>query len=172
MILIEDNINLFNDEEKKLLEEKCKNFIIDEYPNSVGNYKNFYTKYNIYNKDKNYESIFEKVKKYLKKNLKNDNFTLEGVWINKVDTETNKSDDFHTDDSDLTFLIYLNEDFDGGEFEYEDENKFKHKIKPKKYLGIITNNKVSHRVNPVVKGVRYSMVFFYYYFKKNTQTII
>ena len=64
----------------------------------------------------------------------NKKYTLKkgGVWINKVSTESNKDDDFHFDNSDLSIVTYLNDDFEGGQFEYiisENENI---KINPKK----------------------------------------
>ena len=104
----------------------------------------------------------------------NKKYTLKkgGVWINKVSTESNKDDDFHFDNSDLSIVTYLNDDFEGGQFEYiisENENI---KINPKKGLSIIIQSKALHRVLPVSSGVRYSCVFFFEYKPKNNQTLL
>jgi len=69
-------------------------------------------------------------------------------------------------------MIWINENFDGGEFEYIDEKKEKIKIKPKNNLSIISNNKLPHRVLPVIKGVRFSLIMFFEIGKKKELTLI
>ena len=118
------------------------------------------------------KSIIIKINNYLNEKLKN-KIEFQGAWINKITNQTNKNDEFHTDAADITFLIYLNDEFTGGEYEYiELENKKKKKLKPKKYLSIITNKTIEHRVHPVLEGERYSMVFFYNFDKKINKTLI
>jgi hypothetical protein len=96
----------------------------------------------------------------------------EAAWINKVSVYTNKNDDFHFDNSDLTIVTYLNDDFKGGEFEYIDTNKSKIKIKPKKGNSLLMNNKLKHKVCPVKLGKRFSLVCFFELNKKINKTIL
>ena len=172
MIVIEDNIDLFTLKEKEILKKRCLSFKIDDIPQKIGKSKNYYVREYISNDDEDMKSIILKIKNYLDKKVKIKlNFKM--AWINKITNETNKKDDFHRDESDITFLMYLNDEFTGGEYEYiVPENKNKEKLKPKKYLSIITNNSISHKVNPVLEGERYSMVFFYDFDKKVNKTLI
>ena len=172
MIVIEDNIDLFTLKEKEILKKKCLSFKIDNTPELTGKSRNYYVRHFISNDDEDMKSIILKIKNYLDKKVKIKlNFKM--AWINKITNETNKKDDFHRDESDITFLMYLNDEFTGGEYEYiVPENKNKEKLKPKKYLSIITNNSISHKVNPVLEGERYSMVFFYDFDKKVNKTLI
>jgi hypothetical protein len=91
--------------------------------------------------------------------------------INKITTETNKNDKFHKDISDLSVVIFLNDNIIGGEFVYEIDGKI-YNIKPKKNTGIIMNNKLSHKVFPVHKGIRYTFITFLDVVKKDKKTLI
>ena len=74
--------------------------------------------------------------------------------------------------SNLTIVTYLNDDFEGGEFEYIDDFKSKVKIIPQKNLSLIMNGYLNHRVLPVHKGERYSLVSFFDVIKKYKSTLI
>ena len=80
-----------------------------------------------------------------------------GIFINKVDTTTNQNDGYHRDGSHLTFIVYLNHDFEGGGFEYIQDGEL-HQITPRPNLTIFMDNTVLHRVLPVVRGERYSLI--------------
>lgn len=99
-------------------------------------------------------------------------YLLKDSWINKVTIDTNKDDVYHFDMSNLTIVTYLNEDFEGGEFEYLDDTESKVKIIPQKNLSLIMNGYLKHRVLPVRKGIRYSLVSFFDVIKKNKNTLI
>jgi predicted 2-oxoglutarate/Fe(II)-dependent dioxygenase YbiX len=99
-------------------------------------------------------------------------YLFKDSWINKVTIDTNKDDAYHFDMSNLTIVTYLNDDFEGGEFEYLDDFKSKVKITPKKNLSLIMNGYLKHRVLPVSKGERYSLVSFFDVIKKNKNTMI
>lgn len=99
-------------------------------------------------------------------------YLLKDSWINKVTIDTNKDDVYHFDISNMTIVTYLNEDFEGGEFEYIDDFESKIKITPRKNLSLIMNGYLKHRVLPVTKGVRYSLVSFFDVIKKNRNTLI
>jgi len=87
------------------------------------------------------------------------------TWINIVDNTTNKDDKFHYDVADFSLVIYLNDDYVGGELEYENSSIKKDikKIKPIKNSAILLSKNVRHRVLPVLSGKRYSMVNFFSY---------
>ena len=174
MITIEDSINLFSLKEKQILKKRCVSFSgsIDDPAKRSEKSKNYYVRQYILNTDEDMKSIIIKINNYLNEKLKN-KIEFQGAWINKITNQTNKNDEFHTDAADITFLMYLNDEFTGGEYEYiELENKKKKKLKPKKYLSIITNKTIEHRVHPVLEGERYSMVFFYNFDKKINKTLI
>ena len=99
-------------------------------------------------------------------------YLLKDSWINKVTIDTNKEDAYHFDMSNLTIVTYLNDDFEGGEFEYIDDFKSKVKIIPQKNLSLIMNGYLNHRVLPVHKGERYSLVSFFDVIKKYKNTLI
>jgi hypothetical protein len=159
--------NLFNDNDVDFflnqLSDKTWEGIVFE-----NNYINYYnrlipegfSKYKLYIENFLYE-------KYKQKFLLQTN----GVWINKVSNETNKNDNFHFDRCDLSIVTYLNDNFSGGEFEYKTKDKII-QIKPKKLLSIIIDNKLEHRVLPLISGVRYSLVCFFDLIKKNEKSII
>ena len=73
--------------------------------------------------------------------------------------------------SKVTMILYLNEDFEGGEFEYifNDETI---KIKPIKNTTLIMNKEIHHRVLNVTNGERFSLIFFYKKLQKKQKTLI
>ena len=98
-------------------------------------------------------------------------FDKPNTWMNKVTIETNKNDSFHYDMSYLTAVTYLNDDFEGGEFEYILEGITYH-FKPIKNVTLIMDKTLFHRVLPVQKGVRYSLITFFNYDSKNKKTLL
>jgi hypothetical protein len=105
------------------------------------------------------------------KELIDDNYELVGLWINKVTIETNIDDAYHKDTSDLTIVTYINDTFDGGEFEYI-ENKNVFKIKPIRNMSLIMDNKLKHRVRKITKNERFSLISFYNKKLKKEKTLI
>jgi hypothetical protein len=99
------------------------------------------------------------IEKLISNNILNDDLTIAQIWVNKITSDTNKNDVFHRDSEDLTIIIYLNDNFTGGELEYKDDVTI-HKVDPKKGLTLRLDNKVQHRVLPVTNGIRYSLVIF------------
>jgi hypothetical protein len=173
MILIENDVDLFTLEEKEILEKKCSLFVNTDNPVKKEKFTNYYVREFINKDDPEFQTIISKIDNCINKQFKKINIKLDTFWINKITNETNKNDGFHKDVSDITFLMYLNEEFTGGEYEYIVETTQKReKLKPKKYLSIITDRTVEHRVTPVLEGERYSMVFFYNFDKKVNKTLI
>ena len=131
---------------------------------------------NDYNRKK-IEKIFDKYKIYLENFLyihykKKYYLKDEGVWINKVTPSTNTHDKLHFDDSDLSIVTYLNDDFIGGELEYMDDSNQPIKIKPQKNISLIMTNKLLHSVLPVKLGQRYSLICFFDLEKKEFKTLL
>lgn len=158
-----------------LFDEKDVTFFMNQIPNKKWEditfemgYTNYYNRlipdefdeYKIYLENFIYEKYQQKF-----------HLQSKGVWINKVLNESNKNDNFHTDNSDLTIVTYLNDDFVGGDFEYKNKNDII-KIKPRKLLSLVMDNKLEHRVLPVISGVRYSLVCFFDLIRKNEKSIL
>lgn len=150
---------ILNKSDLDILEKECYNFKTSHPKN-----KSNQSSYNKMILNKNIVSIFsEKLKKIIfeKTNLEYNLIPNASIWINCVDTESNKNDDFHVDTSDLSLLVYLNQNFEGGELEYKDENENIKIYTPKTNSGLIINNKILHRVLPVKSGLRFSFVCFF-----------
>lgn len=170
MLIVSDNTHLFNSDEKEILEKKCAAFKNNDIPKEFTNY---YVREFISKDNAEFQTIISKINDSVSNILKTNNIELNAFWINKVTNETNKNDGFHTDESDITFLMYLNDNFVGGDYEYAiPETKNRERLKPKKYLSVITDKSVRHRVIPVVEGERYSIVFFYNVNRKKSKTLI
>jgi hypothetical protein len=134
-----------------------------------GGQTNFYNRYSI--------SDFSKYTTYLENmlfSIYNHRYFLQksGAWINKINLNTNNNDKFHLDNSDLTIVTYLNDNFTGGEFEYMGDNNQLIKIKPQKNVSLIMNNKLLHRVTPITMGERLSLVCFFNIDTKTKKTIL
>lgn len=151
--------NILDKSDLAILQEECHNFKTSHPKN-----KNSQSSYNKMILNQNKISLFpEKLKKIILEevNLECNLIPNSSTWINCVDTESNKNDDFHVDISDLSLLVYLNENFEGGELEYKDENENIKTYTPKTNSGLIINNKLLHRVLPVRSGLRFSLVCFF-----------
>lgn len=77
----------------------------------------------------------------------------EGIWVTPEQTKIWRK----TTDRDLSLVLFLNDDFEGGEFYFPD---LKIKITPEPGLLVCfpSNHYYVHGVLPVKKGIRYSMV--------------
>jgi hypothetical protein len=156
--------NILSEKELVFLDSECTNFV--EKNIDVAD-----TIYNYYIRKKlNIEKDLLEYQKKCKE-LIQDDYDLVGLWINKVTIETNIDDTYHNDLSDLTIVTYINDTFDGGEFEYI-ENKNVFKIKPIRNMSLIMDNKIKHRVRKITKNERFSLISFYYKNQKMEKTII
>jgi hypothetical protein len=158
MIQIENHTGLFSEDEKLLLKNAYDNFTpTDE---SLKNINNYYVRRIINKNDKGFEKIIHKVTEHINNISTEFKCELIGMFINRVTSETNTDDEFHTDSDDFTYILYLNDEYEGGEFEYK-VGKKKVKISTEKYMSISISNDILHRVNPVKTGKRYSFIMFY-----------
>ena len=164
---------MYNDNDIDFLKNSINNFVATSPPFEATNkhkVKNYYHRMML---DENVDLLDyqNKLIFYLNKNF-NLNVKIEGIWINKINNEYNKNDDYHLDKSDLTTITFLNDDFSGGEFEYIDDNDEVDQIKPKKGLSILQNNLLLHRVKNVIEGDRYTLVCFLKTETKNKKTLL
>lgn len=176
MIVVDESLNIFNDDDLSFLEEICRNFEATESPKSFDGDDtsiNFFYRYFIPLDDIRAKNIAKRSQEYTNKTLNQNNLIIDGLWVNRVDIDSNKDDVFHKDNTITSMITYLNDDYEGGEFEYVDiDTKKKIKIKPKKNLSIWMNDRLAHRVLPVTSGIRYSLVSFYRYDFKKNKTLI
>jgi len=153
--------NLLSEEDLLFLDSISSNFVETQIPHNNNNYVR---------KSLNIKEELLEYQKRCSKYLP-DEYKLSGLWINKVTNETNVDDVFHNDAADLTIITYINEDFEGGEFEYFFKNQ-KIKIIPKINYSIILNKKIKHRVLNVINGYRFSLISFYTIIEKKEKTLI
>ena len=172
MITINQNTNILSEEDWEFLNQKCENFNASQSPVLHGDYLNYFYREFIDLNDKRATNIIKNSESFLRNELDNNSLQLSGMWINRIDINSNKDDDFHHDITAATLVIYLNDDFEGGEFEYVDDNKKNIKLFPKKNLTLAMNNKLYHRVLPVTSGVRYSLISFFNLKDKKIKTLI
>jgi hypothetical protein len=156
--------SLLSDEELLFLNSICSSFVPTTEA-SIINKNNYYIR-----KMLNFETDLLEYQKKCIIHL-GDNYEIEALWINKVTPNTNKNDKFHYDSSNISIVTYINEDFEGGEFEYIFKNE-KIKIKPIKNSSLIMNEKLEHRVLNVTNGERFSLVSFYKKLQKKQKTLI
>jgi hypothetical protein len=156
--------NLLSEEELFFLDSVCINFVETE-THSIKNKHNYYIRKIL--------DIEKDLLEYQKncEDLINDEYELFGLWVNKVTVNTNIDDEYHNDACDLTIITYINNTFDGGEFEYI-ENKNLLKIKPIRNVSLFIDNKVRHRVLKITKNERFSLISFYNKKRKKEKTLI
>lgn len=173
MVIVKEEYDILSEAEKSFLQKKCENFVATNKPfNNVGAVNYFYREF-LDNDIEEVIGIRNKIEKYVIESLSDESLIIdEKIWINKIDTNSNKDDGLHYDKSLVSCVVYLNDDFEGGEFQYVDNDDKVVKIQPKKWKYVIMNNRVKHGVLPVESGVRYSLVFFFTKKHKNKKTII
>jgi hypothetical protein len=88
-----------------------------------------------------------------------------GLIVVKNDRQLQNSS--HVDESDISYITYINDTYTGGEFEYFDELNNKNTIVPEKYMTILIPNKIRHKVSKVNSGVRFSIYSFLRLIPKN-----
>jgi hypothetical protein len=169
--IIESVYGFLTEEDLNLLDNLCINFNIDNSIHTIPGKKNFYYRM-IIDKETHFIDYQNTIKTHIHKTYKV-NVDISDIWINKVTPETNKDDKLHFDSCNFTVVSYINDNFEGGEFEFQ-KNKMPpaEKIKPKRNLSLITNDKLPHKVSPVTSGERYSLIVFCDIPKKDKKTMV
>ena len=94
------------------------------------------------------------------------------TWINRVGVGTNTDDPFHNDDSVVSMVTYLNDGYEGGEFEYLNGKGKGVIIKPEKGMSLLIGRELKHRVREVTKGERFSLITFFRNKEKEVKTLL
>jgi hypothetical protein len=171
MILIDKNSKVLSDDDMEILQKKCNNFILTQSPAKEENNTNFYFRQFLDLRDPLMHNIVMGLESHIKAKLYA-NLELKSMWINKIDSNSNKNDNFHKDSSPCSLILYLNDDYIGGELEYINDTNNRLKIIPQKNLEVIMNNQLKHRVLPITSGIRYSLVAFFGFMNNQTKSII
>lgn len=159
---------LLSTDELSYLNKICKNFKISDSPTTRE--QNYYNRHFIDEKTELLQ-FQKKVKTYLDTNF-SFKYNIRNIWINQITTETNRNDGFHIDDSDNTIVTFINDDFDGGEFEYIDIHNNSIKVLPKINNSVLITDKVKHRVLPIENGIRYTLVTFIEIITKSNKSLL
>jgi hypothetical protein len=86
------------------------------------------------------------------------NYTQQYPWIARYTPERIPGLQVHTDNSDITLIISLNNQFEGGGTYFP---KLRLKVTPRPGYGILFYSKMPHRSVPVTSGKRYILVEFF-----------
>lgn len=157
--IIESVYGFLSETDLDLLDNLCTNFTVDNTIHGTPAKGNFYYRM-VIDKETHLIDYQNIIKDYIHKKYKV-NVEISAIWINRVTTETNKEDRFHFDECDFTVVSYINDNFEGGEFLFQrNERPPTEKIKPKRSLSLITNRELPHKVTPVTSGERYSLIVF------------
>ena len=160
--------NLLSDSNIVELTNIVENFTPSRTPDETGNYY-----FNTYVDIANFTDFLNSVKSYYNSISNKYLVEIEAMWINKVDSTSNKNDVFHNDQSRLSTVTLLNDNYEGGHFNYFNEKEEEVSTKCKKYTTLIFDGQATgHRVLPVTKGVRFSLVTFWQTKIKTTKTLL
>jgi len=159
--------NLLNEEELGYI----NNLIGDE---SKWNWRTTYDQKNDLGEKLWFDSIFvdnTKLKEYYKIITSNGQYELIESAINIIKPNRQIKNSKHKDSGDLSFVTYLNDDFEGGELIYYDKD-LEFSIIPKISLSVKIHNKTFHKVQPVTSGVRYSLYTFLELKQKTNKSLL
>jgi len=139
--------------------ELYNNFITTEESDEFIRYYNANTYSEFYNDNDVYRFKGVHVKNYedfdISKKLDLSNVDGNKRTIQLVDSSMNTSESFHVHSISWSYIIFLNDDFIGGDLLIEN-----FRIKPRKNQLIIFPGNLPHRVENVTKGKRYTLVSF------------
>lgn len=155
------------------LHDKLCQWFIDLYHNNDEakvefNNKKVLRLYNLINKEDTIKQLIPFVHEYSREYLQN-SFYIQNMEV--VEWNINQGMDWHRDYPYYkgTSIIFLNDDFEGGELvtasDYSEAMVSTRKIyKPKKGSIVSFKDVVWHKVNPVIKGKRYTLAIWYLVF--------
>jgi hypothetical protein len=153
--------NFLNDNELNYLDSLIFNQEKWEYQTKFGEPKQYYDSLKINQTQlENYYNIVTENGKYVIKET--------GLNVIRINTQIENK---HFDESDLSYVTYLNDDFIGGNFIYY-ENKDKFKIKPEINLTLKINQGILHEVEKISQGMRFSLYTFLLKKQKINNTLL
>jgi hypothetical protein len=109
----------------------------------------------------------DKLENYYNTITKDGDYSIFETGLIVVKNDRQLLNSSHVDESDISYVTYINDEYTGGEFEYFDELNNKNTIVPEKYKTILIPNKIKHRVRKVNSGVRFSIYSFLKVIPKN-----
>jgi len=158
-LLTQDELNYIND----LIENESK-----------WKWRTTYNQKNDLGENLWFDSIFvdnSKLKNYYKIITENSEYELIETAINIIIPDRQIPNSKHKDSGDLSFVTYLNDDFEGGKFiHYNNDLEFS--ITPKTGLSVKIYSKTLHKVEPVLSGIRYSLYTFLQKKQKTNKSLI
>jgi hypothetical protein len=114
--------------------------------------------------------LLNEIENIIKHHVPNTDISYLMCRLNRVSENTNTNDPYHNDEGtgDIIFLHYpnINEEFEGGEFQWKDEEDNEHTVNVTNGLNLILIENPWHRVLNVTKGIRFSYAFFFNILKK------
>lgn len=148
------------------LKNICKNFYATSTPTE--NYHYFKQTLEDYSE---ISDFLEKSKLELLnfKKSANDMLSIGEIWINKVTKETNINDKAHKDVDELTSITFLNDDFEGGFLEINQNTIITPKFGKTVFF---EGSKLLHRVLPVTQGERFTLVVFWVWKPKRNKSLL
>jgi hypothetical protein len=159
--MIKTSNDFLTDDELRYLQSKCESFVKNNETIPDGKFW-FYNSMHLWN-DSKLDNLCGRLS-----DVVGDRYEIQynGIFINKITTETNKNDDYHIDSCDLTAIIYLNNDFIGGNLECQIKGG-NIQIVPEKNLLLLMERGINHRVLPITNGERYSLIVWFRKKKKD-----
>lgn len=161
--------DLIDIDTKNFLEESIINFTPESKP---GEPDNFY--FRQFLEEDQVLNFTNKLSDLLVKRFHYSSIKLDGVWINKVGTESNQNDILHRDKFRFSSVTFLNDNFKGGDFLYlcPKDQRIKN-IKPLKFNTILfEGNAIKHKVDRVTEGTRYTLITFWDTPMKETKSVL
>jgi len=146
--------NPFNYEEQKMIDNIIKNFVVVDCLGPQKGYYNQYHKQNIDLPDVIKSKIIISIKK-----LVGYDTNISYTRVNWVTVDSNINDPYHNDFGYESIFTSYHGEFEGGEFEWIEEEKIK-QIKLKNNECVIVIDNPPHKVLNVTKGDRYAIVTF------------
>ena len=161
--MIYTEYDFLNDEDLNYVENLVHNFAPEQSPKRdyTNHYRNDYFKQQVPLSKNILNKINNTIKKYTDKNI-----VVKTIWLNKIDTNSNKDDDFHRDGTHMSFVIYPFDNFVGGELELRNET-----VPIKRNIAYIILHNIEHRVKKVTEGIRWSIAVFCDYDTKSKNII-
>lgn len=153
--MIYEGVELYGDKELVFIYELLMSFKEDEVPGYKRlEYRRDYYRQQVELMDSMNDKLLGIIKKHTGKEA-----TINATWVNRIDDTSNSGDDYHRDDTDLSFVYYPTKDFEGGELEcIVNDEIINTPVEANTY--IILTNKIKHRVKPVTSGIRWSIASF------------
>lgn len=158
---------------KEFLHEKMCNWFIDLFHRNDNRKEEFNNKkllrlYNLINEEENVKMAVGYITKYISRLYSNASLYVQNFEV--VEWKEGDSMDWHRDYPTYqgTTIVFLNDDFEGGELitATDPTDKMQHLRtihKPEKGTAVSFMGHTWHKVNPVIKGTRYTLAIWYNY---------